>query len=344
MPVPSTSAPIRVRKRHSSATCGSQAACRISLTPGAAAAASRAVSVPVTDASTRYTEVGRRPSGASSTKSPPRSVRRRPPMASSACRWADNVRRAGKSPPGGARRTRPRRASRGPHRSTEPRSRPTRSRSGTSPVTSAQSTRRVAVPSPSITAPSPRSRSDITCTSLMRGVLVRTHARSVRRQAASNGSAAFLLPSTSIRPSRRWPPSTTRLVRLLPTGFAMSSFPCPGAARLTAPAGQLSGNPLRAGPPVAAQRDRRVAPRPPLGLNSAGVRASPGNPFRAGPPVVAQRDRKVAPRPPLGARPPRQGSARSTVACPRPRTRPDTRPRRAGPRRTARPPRSGTTR
>ena len=136
---------------------------------------------------------------------------------------------------GGARRTRPRRASRGPHRSTEPRSRPTRSRSGTSPMTSAQSTRRVVVPSPSITAPRPRSRSDITCTSLMRGTLVRTHARSVRRQAASNGSAAFLLPPTSIRPSRRWPPSTTRLVRLLPSGLAMSSSN-PGSATARPPA------------------------------------------------------------------------------------------------------------
>ena len=189
---------------------------------GAAAAASRAVSVPVTDASSRYSEAARRPSGASSTKSPPRSCRRRTPIASSACRWADRVRRAGKSPPGGAKRTRPTRASRGPHNSTEPRRRPTRSASGVSPVTCPQSTRRVVVPPPLIPAPSPPSRSDITCTSLMRGTLVRTLVPSVSRQAASSGRAAFLLPSTSMRPSRRCPPSTTRLFKPLPTDLAMS--------------------------------------------------------------------------------------------------------------------------
>ena len=46
MPTPSFS-----RNSHSSTTCGSHAAWRISVTPGAAAAASSAVSVPVTDAS-----------------------------------------------------------------------------------------------------------------------------------------------------------------------------------------------------------------------------------------------------------------------------------------------------
>ena len=45
--------PMPCRKAHSSTTCGSQAAWRISLPPGAAAAARMAVSVPVTDASSR---------------------------------------------------------------------------------------------------------------------------------------------------------------------------------------------------------------------------------------------------------------------------------------------------
>ena len=52
-PSPLTPTPMPRRNSHSSTTCGSQAACRISDTPGAAAAASSAVSVPVTDASSR---------------------------------------------------------------------------------------------------------------------------------------------------------------------------------------------------------------------------------------------------------------------------------------------------
>ena len=116
------------RNSHSSTTCGSHAAWRISETPGAAAAASSAVSVPVTDASYRYIDVGFRPSGASSTW--PGRRARRAPIASSASRCVEIVRRAGKSPPGGARRARPRRASSGPSSSTEPRSRPTSARVG----------------------------------------------------------------------------------------------------------------------------------------------------------------------------------------------------------------------
>ena len=49
--MPDTPAPILARNWHSSTTCGSVAAWRISVTPSARAAASSAVSVPVTDAS-----------------------------------------------------------------------------------------------------------------------------------------------------------------------------------------------------------------------------------------------------------------------------------------------------
>ena len=51
LPMPLIPTPSFRRKSHSSTTCGSHAAWRISLRPGAAAAASSAVSVPVTDAS-----------------------------------------------------------------------------------------------------------------------------------------------------------------------------------------------------------------------------------------------------------------------------------------------------
>ena len=61
-------------------------------------------------------------------------------------------------------------------------------------------------------APRPRSSSPMTATSRIRGTLVSSHGSEVRRQAASSGRAAFLLPSTSTRPPSRWPPSTTSRV------------------------------------------------------------------------------------------------------------------------------------
>ena len=65
------------------------------------------------------------------------------------------MRRAGKSPPGGASRAEPRRASSGPSSSTDPRSWPTSAASGRSLVTVAQRMRSVDVPTPSTVAPSP---------------------------------------------------------------------------------------------------------------------------------------------------------------------------------------------
>ena len=51
----------------------------------------------------------------------------------------------------------------------------------------------------------------ITSTSPMRGMFVSTHSSVVSRHAASSGSAAFLLPSTSIVPEIGRPPSISRL-------------------------------------------------------------------------------------------------------------------------------------
>ena len=101
----------------------------------------------------------------------------------------------------------PTRASSGPSSSTEPRSRPTRVRSGAWVRDLLVRTLIVVVPMPSTSAPMSASRRAITSTSPMRGTLVSTHSSSVSRQAASSGSAAFLLPSTATRPSSRWPPS-----------------------------------------------------------------------------------------------------------------------------------------
>ena len=111
--------------------------------------------------------------------------------------------------PAARRRARPRRASSGPSSSTEPRSRPTSALSGSSLVTSRHRMRSVVLPMPSTSAPRSSSSRAITSTSAMRGTLVSVHGSSVSRQAAISGSAAFLLPSTSTRPSMRRPPSIT---------------------------------------------------------------------------------------------------------------------------------------
>ena len=115
------------------------------------------------------------------------------------------------APPGGAITARPRRASSGPINSTEPRSRPTSVLSGSSFVTFAQRIRSVVLPMPSTSAPRSSSSRAITSTSAMRGMLVSVHHSSVNRHAATSGSAAFLLPSTSTRPSMRRPPSITNV-------------------------------------------------------------------------------------------------------------------------------------
>ncbi len=132
-------------------------------------------------------------------------------MACRASRCVEIERLAGKSPPGNARCARPRRASSGPISSTDPRIRPTSFASGSSFVTFSQRTRTVDVPMPSTVAPRSMSSCAIASTSLMRGMLVSTHSSLVRRHAASNGSAAFLLPSTSTDPDRRRPPSICRM-------------------------------------------------------------------------------------------------------------------------------------
>ena len=121
------------------------------------------------------------------------------------------VRRAGKSPPGGASRAAPRRASSGPRSSTEPRSFPTSTGSGRSVVIDAHLILRVDVPAPSTVAPSPRMISSSTSTSRIRGTLLMTHSSSLRRQAAISGSAEFLLPSTATLPDSRRPPSILKV-------------------------------------------------------------------------------------------------------------------------------------
>ena len=140
----------------------------------------------------------------------PQPVRRLQPMPgdvrdarahrASAARCVLMVRRAGKSPPGGASIARPRRASSGPRSSTEPRKRPTSAGSGSSFVTSrtphAHRRRADAVDFGAEIQQQPRHHLDVGDARH-----VGEHAFFGRsRHAASSGSAAFLLPSTSTGP------------------------------------------------------------------------------------------------------------------------------------------------
>src|SRR5450759_52574 len=135
------------------------------------------------------------------------------------------VRRAGKSPPGGARRARPRRASIGPSRRTDPRRRPTMLLWGSSRTTSAHRIRRVFVPIPSTLAPRSASIRAITSTSEIRGMFVSTHSWSVSRHAAIRGSAAFLLPPTTTRPESGLPPSINNVDTVTPQAILRSYDP-----------------------------------------------------------------------------------------------------------------------
>ena len=110
----------------------------------------------------------------------------------------------------------PTRASSGPTSNTDPRSRPTRRGSGSSPVICRQHTRSVVVPTPLTSAPRLWRRSTMTPTSLIRGTFCSSQGSSVSTHAASSGRAAFLFPSTSIWPARRCPPSTTSAVGGVP--------------------------------------------------------------------------------------------------------------------------------
>src|SRR5205807_1804006 len=83
------------------------------------------------------------------------------------------------------------------------RGRPTSAPSGSSLTISGQRTRSVVLPMPSTSPLRSRISRAITSTSLIRGTLVRTHSSLVSRHAASSGSAAFLLPSTSTAPVSR---------------------------------------------------------------------------------------------------------------------------------------------
>ena len=118
----------------------------------------------------------------------------------------------------------------------------------------------------------PRSISSraITSTSLMRGTLVSTHSSVVSRQAASSGSAVFLLPSTSTAPDRRWPPSISKCRH--ESVVVSVSVPATQLLSSSGSAGRHRSRRDRRSLPAARRRSAR-ARRPGTGRSAGGCRA-----------------------------------------------------------------------
>ena len=167
--------------------------------PGVSAAAIRAFSVPITDGSSMKKSHALSRLGADSWNH--RSKLVRAPRARNASRCGSRRRRPITSPPGGGISARPKRASRGPATRNEARIRSATSGSTFVSRTSAAQRATTFSSRQSTLTPSPLRSSSIASTSRMRGMLRRTTSSSVRRHAASAGSAAFLLPAGTIVPA-----------------------------------------------------------------------------------------------------------------------------------------------
>ena len=170
----------------------------------------------------------------------------RAPIAASASRCVAIVRRAGKSPPGGASCARPRRASSGPSSSTEPRSRPTSAPSGSSFTTSGQRTRSVVLPMPSTSPPrsseQPRHHLDVADARH-----VGQHAFFGRQQArGQQRQRRVLVAFDSTAPDSRRPPSISSVDIFAVRGFLRSGVRsgCANVTQIDDLFAQLDAEPL----------------------------------------------------------------------------------------------------
>src|SRR3954447_6384302 len=205
-PIPSTRAPICIRSRARSCTCGSEAALWITVEPGVSAAAIRAFSLAITDGSSMKKSHARRP---------PRGARSRyqrsnctsAPRARKASRCGSSRRRPITSPPGGGMWAEPKRASSGPAARKDARMRSASEASTSVLLTLSACNDTVLSSSQRVLEPRSASSCSIASTSRMRGTLCRITSSSVRRLHASSGSAAFLLPAGTIVPDNGTPPS-----------------------------------------------------------------------------------------------------------------------------------------
>src|SRR3954468_6918660 len=207
-PMPSIAAPILLSMRARSWTCGSLAALRITVVPGVSAAAISAFSVPITDGSSMKKSVERSPPlGARSLMW--RSCSTSAPSARKASRCGSSRRRPMTSPPGGGIRAEPKRASSGPATRKEARMRS--ASAGSTSVVGMSAAVSATLLSSSRSTATPRSASSVSMASVsrMRGTLAISTRSSVRRLAASSGSAAFLFPAAWMVPESGTPPSMT---------------------------------------------------------------------------------------------------------------------------------------
>src|SRR3954465_13591070 len=206
-PIPSIAAPILLSMRARSCTWGSQAALRMIEEPSSPAAAISAFSVPITDGSSMKKSHGTRPPGALMAMSRPCSTSA--PSARNASRCGSSRRRPITSPPGGGISAEPKRASSGPAGRSEARMRS--ASAGSTSVEPMSAAVRATVLSSSRSTVTPRSASSVSIASVsrMRGTLAISTRSSVRRLAASSGSAAFLFPAAWMVPESGTPPSMT---------------------------------------------------------------------------------------------------------------------------------------
>src|SRR3954466_3871370 len=207
-PMPSIAAPILLSMRARSCTCGSLAALRITVVPGVSAAAISAFSVPITDGSSMKKSVERSPPlGARSLMW--RSCSPAAPSARKASRCGSSRRRPMTSPPGGGIRAEPKRASSGPATRKEARMRS--ASAGSTSVVGMSAAVSATLLSSSRSTATPRSASSVSMASVsrMRGTLAISTRSSVRRLAASSGSAAFLFPAAWMVAESGPPPSMT---------------------------------------------------------------------------------------------------------------------------------------
>ena len=153
-----------------------------------------AFSVPVTEGSSRKTSAPLR--CCASSRKPPLRVTSAP-RASKARKWVSMRRRPITSPPGGGRLALPKRASKGPARSSDARIRSASSRSTCADLTHEASTVTTCSSSHRTSAPSELTSSSRVSTSRIRGMLPSVTGSDARTVAAMAGKAGVLVPGGS---------------------------------------------------------------------------------------------------------------------------------------------------
>src|ERR1700752_869877 len=293
--MPSIAAPSPTRNRARACTCGSDAALRRTVVPGARTAAMSAFSVPVTLGSSR--KMSALLSLPSNLYASPTGISA--PSRSSARKCVSTRRRPMTSPPGGGSVTRPNRASIGPARRID--ARISLHSCGSSGLGSALpgSVTTEFGPCHWPLAPTCWSNASIVSTARIRGTLSIRQGPSASSVAARIGRAAFLLPAGWIVPVSGRPPVTRNDGGIGPPKL-------PGRLRLRQAFANVGprASPARAGTRPRS-RHRRYAAHTPL-ISSSVTRWHPRNGRAPGP---ARRAARPGARCPRRSHAPRAGAA-----------------------------------